>query len=74
MSDTTELYYIHEILADGTHWVSEITFENKRGTHAAQSVIAGWLGGQARWAVSTAGKFLYGLDAKGKTITSAPTT
>lgn len=53
-------------------WTSPV-FEAVYAFEANQAVIAGFLMGSPRWAVSEAGTFLYGLDAKGKPLAQAPT-
>lgn len=66
----TQFYY-HEILKDGTHWVSPPFPETREGRNAIQGVIAGHCG-NARWAATPEGEFIYGLDASGQPLARAP--
>ena len=60
----------HSIEADGP-WTSP-PFPPKERRHIVQGVIGGYLMGRPRWAEDLDGNFIYGLDAKGKEIKSAP--
>jgi len=60
----------HSIEPEGL-WTSEV-FGPSDHRHIVQGVIGGWLGGRPRWATDLDGKFIYGLDAKGKEMKSAP--
>lgn len=60
----------HSIEDDGP-WESP-PFPPADRRHIVQGVTAGYLTGHPRWAESLDGTFLYGLDAKGREMTSAP--
>jgi hypothetical protein len=60
----------HSIEPEGL-WTSEV-FGPADHRHIVQGVTAGWLGGHPRWATDLEGNFIYGLDAKGKEMKSAP--
>lgn len=62
-------YFIKEILEDGV-WTSPIC-EDQFIRHASQAVIAGYMG-RPRWAETTEGSFIYGIDIKYKIMTSLP--
>src|SRR5512135_193079 len=64
-------YRFHSIEPEGV-WTSE-PFPSAERRHIVQGVIAGFLSGHPRWATELDGTFIYGLDAKGKEIKSAPT-
>ena len=64
-------YVLKQITPDGL-WVSPDVFSAETPRHVAQNVIAGMLWGQPRWAETSDGRFLYGLDAKGKEMRAAP--
>jgi hypothetical protein len=63
-------YRLHQIEPEGL-WTSE-PFPPADRRHIVQNVIAGFLNGHPRWATALDGTFIYGLDAKGNEIKSAP--
>ncbi|MGE5732780.1 MAG: hypothetical protein ACM37U_12610 [Gemmatimonas sp.] len=63
-------YRYHSIEPEGV-WTSE-PFPSAERRHIVQGVIAGFLSGHPRWATDMEGNFIYGLDAKGKEMKSAP--
>jgi len=63
-------YRYHSIEPEGL-WTSD-PFPPAERRHIVQGVIGGWLGGHPRWATDLEGAFIYGLDAKGKEMKSAP--
>jgi hypothetical protein len=63
-------YRFHSLEADGP-WISP-PFPPANERHIMQGVIAGYIMGRPRWAEDLSGKFLYGLDAKGKQMTAPP--
>lgn len=60
----------HSIEPEGL-WTSEV-FGPSDHRHIVQGVVGGWLNGRPRWATDLEGNFIYGLDAKGKEMKSAP--
>src|SRR5262245_25716031 len=62
-------YKLFQITPEGL-WLSDV-FEGEPH-HVRQAIIAGFLGGQPRWATTQGGVFLYGLDAHGKEIAAPP--
>jgi hypothetical protein len=60
----------HSIEADGP-WTSEPFLPAER-RHIVQGVIGGFIMGRPRWATDLEGNFIYGLDAKGKEMKTAP--
>jgi hypothetical protein len=60
----------HTIEADGP-WTSP-PFSPAEHRHIVQGVIGGFIMGRPRWAEDLDGNFIYGLDAKGKEMKSAP--
>ena len=68
---TATAYRFHSIEADGP-WTSP-PFSPADRRHIVQGVIGGFIMGRPRWAEGLDGNFIYGLDAKGKEVTSAPT-
>ena len=62
----------HSIEPDGP-WEST-PFPPAERRHIVQGVIGGFLMGRPRWAEDLDGNFIYGLDAKGKEMKSAPST
>jgi len=60
----------HSIEPEGL-WTSEV-FGPSEHRHIVQGVVGGWLSGRPRWATDLEGNFIYGLDAKGKEMKSAP--
>ncbi len=64
-------FVLMQKLPDGTVWIS-VPQEAREIHHVRQSVIAGFLAKQPRWAVSLDGAFLYGLDEKGREVKAAP--
>src|SRR4029079_19365622 len=60
----------HSIEPEGL-WTSEV-FGPSEHRHIVQGVVGGWLSGRPRWATDLDGNFIYGLDAKGKEMKSAP--
>ena len=56
--------YVLKQETKGGRWSSD----EREGTRreAVQAVIAGYLMGEARWAETPDGRFIYGLDAAGK--------
>jgi len=71
MTAIVTAYQFHSIEADGP-WTS-LPFPPADHRHIVQGVIGGFLMGRPRWATDTDGRFLYGLDAKGKELTASPT-
>ncbi len=65
-------YSLHEIDKDGNVWSSLPHTSEGESRHVAQSVVAAWYAGRYRWAEDMNGKFLYGLDPKGKPMTHRP--
>lgn len=65
-------YRYHSIEPEGV-WTSE-PFPSAERRHIVQGVIGGFLSGRPRWATDLDGAFIYGLDAKGKEMKSAPST
>lgn len=65
---------LHELKAgNGKPWHSEAPFDCQRDYHVRELVLAGFLGGAARWATCDAtGAFLYGLGADGMELTAPP--
>jgi hypothetical protein len=63
-------HQFHSIEADGP-WTSP-PFPPAERRHIVQGVVGGFLSGRPRWATDLDGTFLYGLDAKGKEMKSAP--
>lgn len=64
-------YRFHSIEADGP-WTSP-PFPSAERRHIEQGVVGGYIMGRPRWAEDLDGNFLYGLDAKGKELKTAPT-
>lgn len=67
---TATAHRFHSIEADGP-WTSP-PFPAAERRHIVQGVIGGYLMGRPRWATDLDGNFIYGLDAKGKEMKSAP--
>ena len=67
---TTTAYQFHSIEADGLWTSPPLPPADHR--HIVQGVIGGFLMGRPRWATATDGRFLYGLDAKGKEMKAPP--
>ncbi len=67
---TATAYRFHSIEADGP-WASP-PFPPAERRHIVQGVIGGFIMGRPRWAEDLDGSFIYGLDAKGKELKSAP--
>jgi hypothetical protein len=67
----TTAYRFHSLEADGPWQSPPFAAADKR--HIIQGVVGGYIMGRPRWAEDLDGRFLYGLDAKGKEMTSAPT-
>jgi hypothetical protein len=63
-------YRFHSIEADGP-WTSP-PFPPADRRHIVQGVIGGFIMKRPRWAEDLDGNFIYGLDAKGKEMKSAP--
>ena len=55
--------------ATGELWTSE-PFIMETLAHVRRAVVAGYLSGGARWAETTDGTFLYGLDRLGKDLSA----
>ena len=64
-------YVLKQVTREGL-WTSDVTFEAQAERHVNQAVIGGWLSGQPRWAETPDGRFLFGLDGKGKEIKAPP--
>ena len=67
---TATAYRFHSIEADGP-WTSP-PFPPAERRHIVQGVIGGFIMKRPRWAEDLDGNFIYGLDAKGKEMKSAP--
>lgn len=69
---STSAFRYHSIEPEGL-WTSE-PFPPAERRQIVQGVIAGFLTGHPRWATDLEGNFIYGLDAKGKELSAAPTS
>jgi len=67
---TATAYRFHSIEADGP-WTSP-PFPPAERRHIVQGVIGGFIMGRPRWAEDLSGNFIYGLDAKGKEMSTPP--
>lgn len=68
--EVTVRYTLCQDTPDG-RWLSSEVFEGEM-YQVRQAVVAGFLGGQPRWAEDESGRFLYGLDQHGREMKAAP--